>query len=85
MDSAIFILYLQAAEDEEVCNVTRTVSNQCDEDDGNLSQYYYCFLAAQFLHGIGSSPLYTLGQTYIYDNTKPRESPVFLGTTSKRF
>ncbi|KAJ8020668.1 Solute carrier organic anion transporter family member 4A1 [Holothuria leucospilota] len=68
-----------AADDEEVCNVTRTVSDQCEEDDGNLSQYYYCFLAAQFLHGIGSSPLYTLGQTYIYDNTKPREAPVFLG------
>ncbi|KAJ8020673.1 Solute carrier organic anion transporter family member 4A1 [Holothuria leucospilota] len=75
--------YTYGAAEEEVCNVSRSVPDQCKDDEGNLSQYYYCFLAAQFLHGIGASPLYTLGQTYIYDNTKPRDSPVFLGRSTK--
>ncbi|PIK51384.1 putative solute carrier organic anion transporter family member 4A1 [Apostichopus japonicus] len=71
-----------SAEAAITCNASQVIRERCSDesnDEGNLSRYYYCFLAAQFLHGIGASPLYTLGQAYIYDNTAPKQGPVFLG------
>ena len=37
------------------------------------------FLVSQMINGIGGSPIYTLGPTYLYDNVKPRLYSVYAG------
>ncbi|KAG1659414.1 Solute carrier organic anion transporter family member 4C1 [Nymphon striatum] len=45
----------------------------------NLSTYKYVFFFGQFLHGVGYSPLYTLGVTYIDESVSTKMSSVYLG------
>ena len=37
------------------------------------------FMAAFMLIGVGASPIYTLGPTYLYDNVNPARYPVYSG------
>ncbi|KAM9296206.1 solute carrier organic anion transporter family member 4A1 [Gastrophryne carolinensis] len=58
------------------------LSNQTDHDiesASKLSYYRYVFMLGQFLHGIGATPLYTLGVTYLDENVKSSYSPVYIG------
>ncbi|XP_071854717.1 solute carrier organic anion transporter family member 4A1-like [Apostichopus japonicus] len=69
------------ASNEEVCiapNTTSAPECSAEGDDENLSRYYFFFLAAQLLHGLGAAPLYTLGQAYVYDNCKARYAAVYI-------
>uniref|UniRef100_A0A915L3J9 Uncharacterized protein n=1 Tax=Romanomermis culicivorax TaxID=13658 RepID=A0A915L3J9_ROMCU len=43
----------------------------------------FCF--AQFLNGIGTTPLMTLGVSYIDENVKPTHSPVYIGKSRNTF
>ncbi|PAA73832.1 hypothetical protein BOX15_Mlig033592g3 [Macrostomum lignano] len=45
----------------------------------NLNSYKYVFWTGQFLHGVGASPLYTLGVAYLDDNLSMEDSGTFLG------
>jgi len=60
-----------------LCNVTRNCQDAQQDLSGN--SYKYVFMAAQFLHGAGAAPLYTLGVTYIDENIGASSSAFYLG------
>lgn len=49
---------------------------------GLLSNYKYVFVVGQLLHGMGASPLYTLGVSYLDDNLLPAITSLFVGMSS---
>lgn len=61
-----------------MCSANRTITCQ-DKEGGGLSGYRYVFMLAQFLHGIGATPLYTLGVTYLDENVKSSYAPIYIG------
>ncbi|XP_070295618.1 solute carrier organic anion transporter family member 4A1-like [Salvelinus sp. IW2-2015] len=61
-----------------VCTGNRT--SPCHErEGGGLSSYRFVFMLGQFLHGVGATPLYTLGVTYLDENVKSSYAPVYIG------
>ncbi|XP_067856884.1 solute carrier organic anion transporter family member 4A1 [Heptranchias perlo] len=54
-------------------------STHCSEGSSSYSNYRFLFMLGQFLHGIGATPLYTLGVTYLDENVKSNYSPVYIG------
>nr|XP_054751159.1 solute carrier organic anion transporter family member 4A1-like [Lytechinus pictus] len=50
-----------------------------DFEDTPLSKYYWFFIIAQVLHGIGAASLYTLGVAYVDENVPPRQFGIFMG------
>ncbi|XP_061841521.2 solute carrier organic anion transporter family member 4A1 [Nerophis lumbriciformis] len=50
-----------------------------DSGNAGLSGYRYVFMLGQFLHGMGATPLYTLGVTYLDENVKSNYGPVYIG------
>ncbi|NXO02958.1 SO4A1 protein, partial [Rhinopomastus cyanomelas] len=50
----------------------------CAQTASSLSRYRFVFMLGQFLHGIGATPLYTLGVTYLDENVKTNYSPVYI-------
>ncbi|XP_054618037.1 solute carrier organic anion transporter family member 4A1 [Dunckerocampus dactyliophorus] len=62
----------------EMCSANRT--SLCrDSEGGGLSSYRFVFMLGQFLHGMGATPLYTLGVTYLDENVKSNYGPVYIG------
>lgn len=51
----------------------------CAAAASSLSSYRFVFMLGQFLHGMGATPLYTLGVTYLDENVKTNYSPVYIG------
>lgn len=73
-------LYNYGSTTEEICNINGTVLDPCEtEGDENLSKYFGVFIVAQCLHGIGATPLYTLGQAFIDENVKTKKIALYLG------
>ena len=59
---------------------SKTVCNGVDErETTHLSNYRFLMMLAQFLHGSGASPLYTLGITYLDDNLPTKLTSVYIG------
>ncbi|KAG0725993.1 Solute carrier organic anion transporter family member 4A1 [Chionoecetes opilio] len=57
-----------------------TRDNQCEVLVENwLSSYRHVFVLGQFLHGVGASPLYTLGVTFLDESVPVKMSSVYLG------
>ncbi|GCC23332.1 solute carrier organic anion transporter family member 4A1 isoform X2 [Chiloscyllium punctatum] len=54
-------------------------STLCDKGSSSYSNYRFLFMLGQFLHGIGATPLYTLGVTYLDENVKSNYAPVYIG------
>ncbi|XP_007882858.1 solute carrier organic anion transporter family member 4A1 [Callorhinchus milii] len=50
----------------------------CDRVTSSMSNYRFVFMFGQFLHGIGATPLYTLGVTYLDENVKSNYAPVYI-------
>ncbi|XP_072038988.1 solute carrier organic anion transporter family member 4A1-like [Amphiura filiformis] len=64
----------------ELCKANRTNPEICNtEEADSLSRFYGVFIAAQILHGVGSSPIYTLGLTYIDENLPPKSAAIYTG------
>ncbi|XP_038051922.1 solute carrier organic anion transporter family member 4A1-like [Patiria miniata] len=63
----------------DTCDPTRPTANTCLEGDSSLSNYFWMFVAAQALHGIGASPLFTLGVTYLDENVRPASLSIYIG------
>ncbi|PNI36372.1 SLCO4A1 isoform 2 [Pan troglodytes] len=53
-------------------------SAACADSTSGLSRYQLVFMLGQFLHGVGATPLYTLGVTYLDENVKSSCSPVYI-------
>ncbi|XP_072290374.1 solute carrier organic anion transporter family member 4A1 [Eucyclogobius newberryi] len=69
---------VSALEVSDMCS--RTNSSLCrGGDGGRLSRYCLVFMLSQFLHGIGATPLYTLGVTYLDQNVHGSSAPVYIG------
>lgn len=52
---------------------------ECKDSTSGLSGYRLIFMLGQFLHGMGATPLYTLGVTYLDENVKSSYSPIYIG------
>ncbi|XP_006126244.2 solute carrier organic anion transporter family member 4A1 [Pelodiscus sinensis] len=63
---------------EDIGMCSSNQSMQCAESVSTLSNYRFVFMLGQFLHGIGATPLYTLGVTYLDENVKSNYSPVYI-------
>ncbi|XP_029995169.1 solute carrier organic anion transporter family member 4A1 [Sphaeramia orbicularis] len=60
------------------CSANRT--SPChNKESAGLSSYRFVFMLGQFLHGMGATPLYTLGVTYLDENVKSSYAPVYIG------
>uniref|UniRef100_A0A3B4B7M0 Kazal-like domain-containing protein n=1 Tax=Periophthalmus magnuspinnatus TaxID=409849 RepID=A0A3B4B7M0_9GOBI len=50
-----------------------------DQAGGELSNYYLVFMLGQILQGIGTTPLYTLGFTFLDENVNAVKAPIYMG------
>ncbi|XP_064420624.1 solute carrier organic anion transporter family member 4A1 [Latimeria chalumnae] len=64
------------SEQMDICHTNQTTV--CADSASSLPYYRYVFMVGQFLHGIGATPLYTLGVTYLDENVKSNYSPVYI-------
>ncbi|XP_052040487.1 solute carrier organic anion transporter family member 4A1 isoform X2 [Apodemus sylvaticus] len=51
---------------------------ECKDSVSGLSNYRLVFMLGQLLHGVGATPLYTLGVTYLDENVKSSYSPIYI-------
>lgn len=51
---------------------------ECKDSASSLSNYRLIFMLGQLLHGVGATPLYTLGVTYLDENVKSSYSPIYI-------
>ncbi|XP_036101756.1 solute carrier organic anion transporter family member 4A1 [Molossus molossus] len=68
---------VQVDEGLGTCRANRSLA--CGDSASSLSGYQLVFMLGQFLHGVGATPLYTLGVTYLDENVKSSYSPVYIG------
>lgn len=75
---------VNAPEQTGMCSANRT--DRCrDTEAGGLSGYRFVFMLGQFLHGMGATPLYTLGVTYLDENVGSNYGPVYIGESAGLF
>lgn len=54
-----------------------------EEGAGGVQKYLYVFLLANALMGVGATPMYTLGNVYIAENSHPLSTAWYLGTSTR--
>lgn len=68
---------VSVSERAELCSAGRTAP--CHAQEAGPSSYRFLFMLGQFLHGVGATPLYTLGVTYLDENVGSNYAPVYIG------
>nr|XP_002731060.1 PREDICTED: solute carrier organic anion transporter family member 4C1-like [Saccoglossus kowalevskii] len=63
-------------------NTSQIISDCKEEEWGDLSYYFFVFVFAQVLHGIGASPIYTVGFAFADENASHRRSAWYLAIMS---
>lgn len=53
----------------------------CDNNEGYASavKYLFIFCTAQFIFGIGSTPVWPLAPAYLDENVNPKNAPIYVG------
>ncbi|XP_021367866.1 solute carrier organic anion transporter family member 4A1-like [Mizuhopecten yessoensis] len=66
---------------ENVCRFQNgTTSSSCEkEKSSDLQNYLWLFMLGNALHGAGSTPMFTLGTTFIDENTQAKMTSLYLG------
>lgn len=62
--------------DNKLCQNSTSTSDDCDEEFSNVPLVLIFF--SQFVLGIGNTLYYSIGQTYIDDNSEQHKSPILL-------
>ncbi|XP_066270044.1 solute carrier organic anion transporter family member 4C1-like [Branchiostoma lanceolatum] len=71
--------YVYGAGVEDTCSAGgNTTTTDCEENT-NLSSYFYVFVLAQLIHGLGATPLYTIGVSYLDENVDTVNSGLYIG------
>lgn len=65
------------SEQTELCAANH--SSPCQDKGAAQSSYRFVFMLGQLLHGVGATPLYTLGVTYLDENVRSNYAPVYIG------
>lgn len=65
------------SEQTQLCSAARPAD--CRDQEAGQSSYRFLFMLGQFLHGVGATPLYTLGVTYLDENVGSDYAPVYIG------
>ncbi|KAH3750801.1 hypothetical protein DPMN_185335 [Dreissena polymorpha] len=63
----------------DTCAVASPYQQTSQQKMSSLSNYLYLFMLANALHGAGSTPMFTLGTSFIDENSRAEETPFFLG------
>ncbi|CAD5121283.1 DgyrCDS9814 [Dimorphilus gyrociliatus] len=62
------------------CNLNSTnLNDDCSKPFTSLNNFKYLFYFANFLHGVGAAPLFTLGVTYLDENLTVEKSSMYMG------
>nr|XP_054754834.1 solute carrier organic anion transporter family member 4A1-like [Lytechinus pictus] len=65
--------------DVPTCDLNSTMPGGSTELEPGLSRYYIIFIVAQLIHGISASGLYTLGYTFLDENTPVSRASIYIG------
>lgn len=60
-----------------MCNGKRHLETRCHAEYTSDSWAFYIFCMAMMVVGLGSSPIYVFGPTYLWDNVEPRLYPLY--------
>ncbi|XP_036390179.1 solute carrier organic anion transporter family member 4A1 isoform X1 [Megalops cyprinoides] len=69
----------QVSVPEQTGLCSANLTSPCQDSSSSLSSYRFVFMLGQFLHGMGATPLYTLGVTFLDENVKSSYAPVYIG------
>ncbi|XP_067682433.1 solute carrier organic anion transporter family member 4C1-like [Haliotis asinina] len=66
-----------------ICNLQNSTSGSgpASSGDSGLSHYLGVFMIAQMIHGVGFTPMLSLGTAYIDENAEPAKAAVYVGMT----
>ncbi|XP_002731058.1 solute carrier organic anion transporter family member 4C1-like [Saccoglossus kowalevskii] len=76
--------YDSGHEGDGLCHLdgNSTDATDCTKEQETLSYYFFVFVFAQILYGIGASPIYTVGYAYIDENTTHAKSAWYMALLS---
>lgn len=84
--SFIFTIPHVASDPYEYVSTSGNTSHVCSSSNSDPecqtqsgSNYLYVFMLAQFVHGIGFTPMFTLGTAYVDDNAPSTSTALYLG------
>eukprot|EP00058_Branchiostoma_floridae_P012427 XP_002597915.1 hypothetical protein BRAFLDRAFT_128444 [Branchiostoma floridae] len=73
--------YVYGSGTTDMCDVTgnATSSTDCTAEGSTLSYFLGVFILAQLLHGLGATPLYTVGPAYLDENVDEVSLGLYIG------